>query len=283
MSENKRSFKFNANSVKQQVAEQEKRAEGTDFGPKQMKLDKVKTVVLILPPIDEEATLIMETNTYEIYRGPEGKKEFVMKVASPQFVQLPDAVMKKGFTLRNKFKDSENKKLQEVWKNYMPKTNYYVNAIEVTDGKALKEGPKILKLPKPAYDLVISELKDNDYDFRSFTDLNEGRPLVIEHNGEKGFKKKYTAVKFMAKGQKLLEKGLVDEEKLLAEMADLKSLQPAQSEEGMVKLMAYLDKEADRIIRANGGTLDDEVEGEEVGEELEKASAADDAEFSLDV
>src|SRR5690606_26188307 len=93
-------------------------------------------------------------------------------------------------------------------------------------------------------------------------DLDEGRPMVIRHNGQKGNLKRYTSAKFLSLKEplNLKEKKKVDEDKLIASCYDLTLLQPAQSDTDLQKLLAYLNKQVDRILEKEGvsGGQDDD-------------------------
>ena len=158
-----------------------------------MKLQEKTSGVLLLKPVVENKPFVKEVSIHQYWSKKENK--FLVNVTSPAMYEQEDPIMKMGWKYREKYMDSDNKKLKDLWKMFMPKDHRYVNVLNV---KALEEGPKVLDLPKIAFDTIMDEILDlEDDQMGSIWDLDEGRILKIVHNGGTGLAKKYTVVKFL--------------------------------------------------------------------------------------
>jgi hypothetical protein len=241
-------------------AEQKKAAEAAKNGSsggggrKILDLKKEITEVLILPPTIKDAPIFFETNMHEVWAN----KKPIAKCASPTFVGEDDPIMKAGWKIKDKFADSKNDKLKNLWRLFMPKKAHYVY---VLNKEALDSGPLLLKLPHVAYELLLDELKDaeSDDDIKAICDLDEGRWLRIKHNGATGLAKEYIA-KFSKNPVKLSENGAVDADKLVSNVPDLRKLQPAQDPAAIKRTLSAINQQVAAILTREGTSMDDEDE-----------------------
>lgn len=221
-------------------------------GRKSLDLKKQVTEVLILPTTVKDAAIFFETCVHEVWAN----KKPIAKCASPTFVGEEDPIMKAGWKIREKFQDSKNDKLKNLWRLFMPKKAHYVYALNKED---IEAGPLLLKLPHAAYEVLLDELSEADSDeaMKSICDLDEGRWLRIKHNGKEGLAKEYLA-KFSKDTVKLVENGAVDEDKLAASVPDLRKLQPAQDPAALKKTLAAIQAQVNAVLKREGSDMEED-------------------------
>ena len=225
---------------------------GGGGGRKSLDLKKQVTEVLILPPTIKDAPIFFETCIHEVWAN----KKPIAKCASPTFVGEEDPIMKAGWKLREKFQDSKNDKLKNLWRLFMPKKAHYVYALNKED---IEAGPLLLKLPHAAYEILLDELSDaeSEEDVKAICDPDDGRWLRIKHNGKEGLAKEYLA-KFSKDTVKLVENGAVDADKLAASVPDLRKLQPHQDPASLKKTLAAIQAQVNSVLKREAADIEDD-------------------------
>lgn len=225
---------------------------GGGGGRKSLDLKKQVTEVLILPPTIKDAPIFFETCIHEVWAN----KKPIAKCASPTFVGEEDPIMKAGWKLREKFQDSKNDKLKNLWRLFMPKKAHYVYALNKED---IEAGPLLLKLPHAAYEILLDELSDaeSEEDVKAICDPDDGRWLRIKHNGKEGLAKEYLA-KFSKDTVKLVENGAVDADKLAASVPDLRKLQPPQDPASLKKTLAAIQAQVNSVLKREAADIEDD-------------------------
>lgn len=261
-------FQFNLGDQKKAAAAAKEKSKGSR---KTLDLKAELTEVLILPPTVKDAPLFFETCIHEVWVN----KKPIATCASPTFVGEKDPIMDYGWKIREKFGNSKNDKLKNLFKLFMPKQTRYVY---VLNKAGVETGPLLLRMPSAAYDALIDEIgeAETDDDMKAICDLDEGRWLRIKHNGGEGLNKKYVA-KFSKNPAQLVEQGLVDSDKLAASVPDLRKLQPEQDPAAIKKVLKTLIEQANKTIEREGGEIEDDEEEDNI--EIEDDNNDDDVEL----
>ena len=279
-----REFDFDVDSA--QKAAKKSKEKGSGGKINRLKLKAETTGILLLPPLKGKP-FIKEVTTHS-YWSPKENKFVVNNVVSPTMSGEKDPIMEVGWAYREKYKDSDNKKLKDLWRMFMPKDHRYVNCINI---KAIDEGPMVLDMPKIVFDTVTDEILEveDDGGMRSICHLDEGRILKIKHNGGQGFQKKYEVVKFLNKTANLIEGGKVEKADLINAMVDLDKLEPVKDEAKLKEALATLKKIARSIEEKENEEIVDEDEmsndfdDEDVMEaDTDSESSGEDDDFDLD-
>ena len=275
------SFSFNPSAIKKQAEDSKKKQERSG-GFDSLKLNEEKNFVLILPPTKENAPLFFETLTHQIWK--DGKP--VVTVASPKFVGEKDPIMETGFQYQQKFKTSKNETLKNLYKLFMPKNARYVNALQLKMNEdktftVVDKKPKVLNLPKLAYDAILDEIEsaDGEEDMKAIFDLNEGRALYLKTNGEQRTNKRYVTCKFLKNQVNLIDSGDIDPEQIIKQMFNLEKLQPAQDAQALAQALKLLKEQANRIISKYAKAPQ---EDEEMEEDTVEETSSSNEDFDLD-
>lgn len=239
--------------------------------------DKPENYLLIL---QKDSQFMEEIVTHDLWKA----KKLVHKVGSPQSAQEEDPIVARGWEIFEKFKESENKKLKDLFKKYMPRNQTLVRVIDLKD---IEKGVQIASIPKMMKDAIIDQVSEieTEEDAKKIFDLNMGRVFKIVHNGEKGFDRKYTVAKFLDKTAGLVKSGKVDADEIEKQLFDLKKLQPAWDDAKLKKHLALIEEEVKFIIDEEGGEEAgfDDIGSGDSGDDFEFSSnSSDDEDFDLD-
>jgi hypothetical protein len=271
-----KAFNFDLDSAKK--AAQASKEKGSSTKIKRLKLKEETTGILLLPPLAGKP-FIKEVSHHEYWSQKE--KKFLVQVGSPAMHGEKDIIMEEGWKYRDKYKDSSNKKLKDLWKIFMPRNHKFVNCINI---KAIEEGPMVLDLPLIVYNTVTDELAEMEEasDMMTICDLDKGRILKIKHNGGEGIAKKYEVVKFMNKSANLVEDGKVEVEEVLNSMADLDRLELPCDDKKIQEALVALKKIARSIEEKETEEMVDENDNSEFDDDVkESKTASDEEEFEL--
>jgi len=256
----------NMDELKNQAQEDKAQISGGGkLRDKMFKFKAGKNKILILPPY-KKGGLYKRVVSYAIWKN----KRPIIQVGSPKIKDGEiDKVMEYGFKLKEKYETHKSKKLQQVWRLFMPVTDVYVNAIDM---KNPDQGVRVMKLPMVAYKLLLSEIEECD-SADDICDLDKGYPMIVEAQGE-GKKRKYEVAKFSKKPANLVANELVDEDEILDNLPNLDKLQPKVSDDKLEKLFSKLKSRALEIIEHEGESYkdddnDDEIEDGDDDDEIE--------------
>lgn len=279
-------FSYNAAASKKAHAKEQEKS-GSKFG-KRFKMKGEKAVLLLLPPIGDDG-VIFGTNITHTHFSGDGK--FLCKSASPKAFEKKDKLEEIGWRLKAKYDPKEgkgkphsNKKIKDLWKSFMSGKETVFNVLDLND---LEAGPQEWSAPKPARELIFSEIDDCDGDLTSICDFNQGRKLLVQKKG-KGLQTEYV-VKFSTKTADLNLEAEA-EDKIATDMRPLgtseKSLiQDKFNDADYEKVYAYLAGKAKKLdINIEDFEGDDEKDENEVDDESEElvGSSEDDEEASDD-
>ena len=261
----KKSYDFG--SVKKQ-AQTDQQGGSSGLRGKQMKLTSGINRVFVCPPY-KKGKLYKKVMVHQIWKN----RKPIATATCARYLDGNDCeTCTYGFKLKDKYADSKSKKKQNLWRNFMPTNDTYINVINLeSDDKT----PKFLKLPMDATELLLTEIDDSE-DGRDIFDLDEGRPLKIKGNGEEGKDRRYKVIKFENKGANLSDD--VDEDEMIKGLNDLDGLQPKFNEKKLSDLLKKLKKS---LL----GKVEDEEEEEEEeddNDEVEADEDDDDSDFDDD-
>lgn len=223
----------------------------------QLKLNPRENRVLILPPLKGKK-FFKEVVSHEQWGND---KKLMHRAACPRVsgLQTNCPVCDFAFEINARYKEYEEgdpkKKELEVYRNLLPKTTVWVNAINLKDDLR----PQPLKLPTNAFKLVLSEIRELG-SIRTICHLDEGRPLIIQGNGEKGIKVRYDVVKFMSQPVNLLQKGLVSEDAIIDQMYDLDRQEAKVDQKELEGIVKYNL----RMLKTKGHIFNSDDSGEEI-------------------
>ena len=191
---------------------------------KYMKLSKPKTLLALLPYKDTATNkykLIKSVSVHQYYDRLQNK--YTVNITSPEMDKQTDLIKELGWKYKNKYQNSDNPKLKNLFKMFMPQTKHFINVINL-DEEERKLGVQVLKMPNLMFDIVTDEIMDAESqdDIDSICHFNKGRVCKIQHNGEEGMSRKYEVVKFTSKTTNLskyfsseeIEKMIVDLDKV---------------------------------------------------------------------
>jgi hypothetical protein len=223
-------FSTNVSAYKQQAQALEKKSGGYN----QLKFDKVLTEFFVLGVPEhleaEGVPWVLQTQTHQLWQAGKLIKD---GGGSPTLEGEEDVLAKFAWELKDKYADSGNKKLEELYKVLLPSRQIFVNVVDMHTNKDTKERlnvkdlSKVCSLPKTVFEYVESEF--DEYGFDKVFDLETGCHFKVLHNGGKGFQKKYIKMKTY-NNVALISKNKINEEELIASMYDLRKLQPAYNE-----------------------------------------------------
>jgi len=249
-----------------------------------LKFDSETTGLVLLPKFKGKP-FIKEVSIHQYWSNAD--RRFIVNVTSPAQYGEKDPIMDIGWKYREKYMDSDNKKLKDLWRIFMPKDHRYLNCLNV---KKLDEGPLVADLPKIVFDAIMDEvleLEEAGENLKSIYGLDTARILKVKHNGAKGLMKKYEVVKFMTKVPTFIEEEKVDKEDLLKSMADLDKLEPVHDDAKIKEALSTLKKIARKIEeKETSSTVDDDEINNDFDDEKdvmsEEKSSSDDSDFDLD-
>lgn len=256
--------KMNLGKLKKKAQSDKDRSEGGGKGSvPRLKLSGGVNKVLILPSKDPD-NLYKKVMVHQVWKG----KRPVATATCPRIEDGEDcSICDHGFRLREKYEDNKSLRKQNLWKNFMPTNDNFVNALNL---KSKNPTPEVLKLPQAAYKLLLSEFEDIT-DIGSIVDLDSGRILKIEGNGKEGNFRRYEVCKFLNKTANLVEDGKVEEEEIMEAIFDLDKLQHEVDEKKVAGVLRKL-----KVQSGDTSSAKDEEESEEVEEELEEVEVDDD-------
>lgn len=267
-------FKLNSKNAKRKAVERKQKGQKRDYH----KLEATKTLWGILPPTtdDDDNDLIVDIYKYDVWNS---KKEKIGSTGSPQ--KGTDVIKEIISNLYNIVNDAENdddsqysakqvKSLKNIISNFRLKKETYVNAVNI---QAPKDGVRLLKLPKKASEAVTDRICTKGL---AFCDPEKGNIFKIEHNGGKRFDKEYTAAVFLKKPATLVK--ILDEEVLLQQCVDLRTVQPKYNQTEYEKIRKALFDQLEKMdINPESIINEDEViEVEDEETELELDDSGDD-------
>lgn len=202
--------------------------------------------------LKHENNFIQDLTHHEVWKA----KKLVGRVGSPSCEGLDDPISKKGWELYERYKESEVEEVKNLFKKYLPRTESVAFVIDVKD---IDKGVQVMRLPKPVKDLLLDEVDgiESEEDAMSIFHPEEARIMKITHNGEKGIKRKYGAVKFLNKKAELISRGKFTEEEIEKQLFDLRKLQGTWDDAKLAKMLALIDDEARYILEKFGGDADD--------------------------
>lgn len=263
-------FNYDEETTKQakEKSEKKKVRSGSD-----MKLNKGKTYLVILPPTGKDKAAFKEVYHYQFKAGND-----FYKVASGSSIDEQDDIQELGFKIYKKYSDKEkHKKQRDIAKNFMPREEFYVNAVKLKkDPKTKKfsfEEAGSLKLPSGAAKLFMSEIDESG--IKATCHPDSGKIMYIQDNGKSGIFIRYDVVKFLEAKPRLIADGLVDMEALEKTTIDLDTKQKEFAQKDIDKLLSVLKKKYKDIV----SSLDDE-EGEEESVDDDDLEVDDDADDS---
>lgn len=245
-----------------------------------LKLKEQTTGVILLPSADGK-TFIKEMSVHQVYSPAE--RRMIVNVASPAMFGEKDPIKDAGWAYREKYMESDNKKLKELWKMFMPKDVRIVNAINVKD---IDAGVQVLNMPKIVFDNVTEEILEceTQEELDSICHFDKGRVLKIRHNGKDRIKKRYEIAKFLNKTANLIESGKFDEETLTGMLYNLDKLVPPKDDAQVKEALATLKKMARKIEEAETESVveDEDLDNEFDDDEIIEDESAEEDEFDLD-
>jgi len=184
------------------------------FNQLKISAERKQYKLFILGPVGE-APLVGETNDHVMFLA--GK--FLGHCVSPEVDGGKDKLNEVGFKVFGKYGKSDSKKLSQAHKLFFSKKEYFINVLDYADmnGEGVPE-PKVLKVPKCLFDLIDEKLKscvdeNGEPDLTEMCDFEDGFPVLLQHNGQKGLLRKYK-VDWAKKPAKLISGGLLTEEDL---------------------------------------------------------------------
>ena len=240
----------------------------------QFKFDKLESYLLFL---QKDSMFTFDVVQHEIWKG--GKPIF--KVGSPTINGEDDPISKKGWEIYEQFKGCGNKKLEGLFKKYLPKTSTYGWVIDL---RQTELGPQIISLPKLVKNALTDQVgeAETEADVEKIFDLDKGRVMKVVHNGKAKIEKEYTVAKFLDKTAQLLSKGKVESlADVEAKMYDLRKLQPAYDDAKLAKALSLIDEEVKYIISKEGVNIAEMSDADAgIEESFDMDSSSD--EFDLD-
>jgi hypothetical protein len=245
-----------------------------------LKLKDQTTGVVLLPSADGK-TFIKEMSVHQYYSP--AKKQMLVNVSSPEMDGEKDPIKDVGWKYREKYMESDNKKLKDLWKIFMPKDVRSVNVLNVKDFEA---GVQVMNMPKIVFDNVTEEILEceTQEELDAICHFDKGRVLKIKHNGKTGLFKKYEIAKFLNKPAGLIESGKFDEETLQGMLYDLEKLVPPRDDAKIKEALATLSKIARKIEEneTDGAIENDELDEDFSEDEIVEDESSEEDEFDLD-
>lgn len=290
-------YSYDADAIKKKFADQQKQVGST--GGSRLKTYKLNTPnkqlhkLKILPPAasNQNNVFVKEVIIHQLWGfDPETKKRRLeAETVGPKMSGKDDPIMIEGFKLRKKFADSKNKTLKDLWKLYMPKTNRYVNILDLDN---LNAGAQPLLLPNSAYNKISDVMMgissgDEDDEFVNVVTNNDmlsfdkTKILLVKHNGKTGKEIRYEA-NFSTKAVNLESK--IDINKVMNEAVDLDKFEPALNENKVKEYLTKINQKVEDIIEREGGDLiDDNIQDEDIQlEEFSDDSGSSNDDFDID-
>jgi hypothetical protein len=271
-------FKMDLASIKKGAATIKEQAEKKG-GFKQFKFKEKVSYIMIL---QKDSVFIKDVHLHQLWKA--GKP--VMTIGSPQADGLEDPIMKRGWEIREAFKENPDKELQNLFKLYMPKSITYANVIDL---RKIEDGVQVAALPAAVKDLildVVSEAESED-DLKKIFDLDEARPLKVAHNGGEKIDKKYETPRFLDnKVAGLLKSGKITEEQIEKQFFNLDKLQPVYDDAKIQKYLQMLEEQVKFTLEKKGVDLDGAGAGMDAndlsGDDDFSVSSSSDDDFDLE-
>lgn len=248
--------------------------------------------LLILGSIKDDVSFIHTTKNHMYYSSKGngsncGTPSWVATKEGGKATGEEDKIIQTGWKLRDKYGESNNKKKKEFWRKCMPRTQQHVAVIDIKNPDA---GPLVYSMPQDVANTVLEEIKlldeEQDGDYTSICDFDEGRILTIKTNGKSGLARKYTSVSFRGEAN-LLADGIITEEMIgefEEQMPDLMKLQLKYDEDQFEKHYNFLKKMASKLgIDFDDLEDEDEDDGDEYEEEEIESDDDEDEEEDLGV
>lgn len=256
---------FDISAIKSKTQKEVERREGTGKTDR-MKLSASINRVLILPSPKSKELPYKKVMVHQLWKG---QRPILTATCGRAEDGNDCAVCTYGFELKDKYASHKSEEKQNLFRKFMPTTDYVVNALQLRKNKKTEKYEsdgiaKILKLPNDAVKLLLTEIEETS-NGKDIFDLDEGRPMYIKGNGQDGKKRRYEVIRFEKNGAGLLEDGAVDEEEVTESLTDLESLQSAVDPKKLKNLL--------RKLKATVGVHDEEEEdseGETASEDDEK-------------
>jgi hypothetical protein len=271
---------FNLSLEDTQKAAKKSKEKSTGGRVNYLKLKEQTTGVVLLPSADGKK-FIKEMSVHQFYSPAERK--MLVNVTSPAMDGEKDPIKDAGWAYREKYSDSDNKKLKDLWKMFMPKDIRSVNVLNVKDMDA---GVQVMNMPKIVFDNVTEEILECETqdELDSICHFDKGRVLKIKHNGKDGLFKRYEIAKFLNKTANLLDSGKFDEETLTGMLYNLDKLEPPRDDAKVKEALATLKKMARKIEEKETESVvqDDDMDSEFDDAEIIEDSSTEEDEFDLD-
>lgn len=229
--------------------------------------------------LQKDNVFIHDVAVHEVWKN----KKMIAKVGSPSIKGEEDPIMLRGWEIKDKFKDSDNDDLKNLWRKYMPRRQSLCRVIDVKDDK---QGVQVASLPKMVKDAIIEEVSEieNEEQAASIFDLDKGRVLKVKHNGLPKLEKKFEVVKFLDKRAEMVKRGKADPAEIDKQMIDLNKYQTAWNDAQLQKVLKLIEDEVKYIIEREGGEttgLDLEDTSGSV-DDFETPAAGGDDDFDLE-
>lgn len=242
------------------------------------KIKKKVTELFILTPKDIDESVVFTTYIHKFTQG-HGKNFKVLKqCASPAFTKEQDEITDLGWSVRDEYGKDDSKSKADLWKQLVADNDDHVLVLDIND---VERGPQIYNMPHRIAEVVIPALDtcmdENEQDLHDYCHPEEGKILVIETNGEEGFKRKYSEVFFdLDKPACLFGDNIVSEEhfdSILNKRPSMEksSLQPKFSKDEFEAYIDFCYEKADEM----GINLDDVGKGD-VQEDINYSDNGDD-------
>ncbi len=211
--------------------------------------------LLILPPVElsngELSEVLFTTIKHEYFKTVSGKRILAKHASSPSFNDEKDELTDLGWKIKDFYKNSDSKRENEFWSNLVPNKKDHIVVLDLND---IDAGPQIYGMSSAVSKVVKKELSKAGDDISSLTDFDDGRILLIETNGEKGKKIRYTAEFLDETANLLVDKVINDKDidKWVNSFPNMQKLQPKFDEQEFQDYVDFMYDKAD----AEGVNLD---------------------------
>jgi len=152
----KAKHKHDMGKLKSQAQEDQARMSGGGkMSDKMMKYLVGTNKILILPPY-KKGRLYKKVMKHQLWKG----KRPIISVGSPAKDEgEKDKLMEYAWKLKDKYAAHRSKKLQELYRLFLPVNETYVNCLDLKD---IEKGVRVAKLPAAAFSLLLDEINELD-------------------------------------------------------------------------------------------------------------------------